>query len=82
VEKLRRFTFAACCLLLVAPSLDARGASERQYFVFIGSMAGPSGQGIYAYRFNALTGEAQFLGLAAATPSRSFLIVNPDQRFL
>ena len=43
---------------------------------------GAGASGIYAYRFNAVTGESTFLGLAAETPNPSFLAVSHDRRFL
>jgi 6-phosphogluconolactonase len=68
--------------LLFAPLNLAAGNSRAQNFiVYVGTLGGTA-QGIYAYRFNAATGAATFLGLAAETPNPSFLVVSHNQHFL
>jgi 6-phosphogluconolactonase len=67
-----------------SPSLGAapKSGSKRSYLVYVGTYTGPSSKGIYAYRFNAVTGRAVSLGLVAETANPSFLAIDPGQRFL
>ena len=53
--------------------------------MFVGTYTKAPSKGIYAYRFQAATGEVTPLGtagLAAETENPSFLAVHPNQRFL
>jgi 6-phosphogluconolactonase len=74
---------------LVTPLLIAaavRGAEKAgpgaQFLVYVGTYTGPKSKGIYAFRFDAATGRADSLGLAAPTTNPSFLAVEPGGRFL
>ena len=68
-------TIAAAVLL--APAMFA------QYVAYFGTYTKPDkSQGIYAYRYDAGTGKLTSIGLAAETPSPSFLAVHPNGRFL
>lgn len=57
---------------------------EKGKVLFVGTQTGaPStSEGIYAYRWDAGTGSLTSLGLAAKTPTPSFLALSPDGRFL
>ncbi|HZQ44848.1 MAG TPA: lactonase family protein [Acidobacteriaceae bacterium] len=69
-------------LLLLAPLTLAAGSSPaRNFLIYVGTLGG-SARGIYAYRFNATTGAATFLGLAAQTTSPSFLVAGHTRRVL
>lgn len=69
-------------LLLLAPLNLAVGSTHaRNSLLYVGTM-GDGARGIYAYRFNSTTGEAAFLGLAAETPSPSFITVSHDRHTL
>ena len=48
-------------------------AAEKQYILYVGTYTTGDSKGIYAYRYNAETGELEPLGLAAATENPSFL---------
>jgi 6-phosphogluconolactonase len=57
------------------------------YLVYVGTYtskgSAPTGsKGIYAYRFNAASGEIESLGLAAESEQPSFLAVDPQRKFL
>lgn len=68
---------AACALLLFAlPALAA------DYTLYVGTYTGKGSEGIYAYRFNSVTGAATPSGLAAKTENPSFLALSKDQRLL
>ncbi|HEV2492035.1 MAG TPA: lactonase family protein [Terriglobia bacterium] len=75
--------FVLATLLLAASARsgeDASGAGN--YLVYVGTYTLRGSQGIYAYRFDAHTGELTALGLAAQTTNPSFLAVDPNRRFL
>ena len=76
----RHFLFLAPALALGA----ARSAlaAPANYLAYIGTYTGPKSQGIYAYRFQAATGEMTSLGLAAETPNPSWVTIHPSGRFL
>ncbi len=57
--------------------------SQRTYLTYVGTYTGDNGsRGIYAFRFSPDTGRLEPLGLAAETPSPSFLALHPSGRFL
>jgi 6-phosphogluconolactonase len=65
------------CLLLIGATL--RGADP---LVFIGTYTDNGSKGIYAFRMQTKTGKLTPLGLAVQTTNPSFLVENPDHRFL
>jgi len=50
--------------------------------LFVGTYTTKGSKGIYAYKFDAATGELKNVGLAAETPQPSFLVVSHDGKFL
>jgi len=82
---MRRSILIALFILLLALVLvwGARaGANKGSYLMYIGTYTDHSSKGIYAYRFDAETGHATSLGLAAETSNPSFLTINPKKKFL
>lgn len=69
--------FAVCA----AP---AARAQQGKYLFYVGTYTadGNSSKGIYAYRFDAASGESTPLGLVAETTNPSFVALSPDGRFL
>jgi hypothetical protein len=67
----RRFasSIAFLVLLLLLPSTGQarKTASRSPYLMYVGTYTGPDTKGIYAYRFDAATGEATPIGLVAWT---------------
>src|SRR5947209_20583879 len=61
-----------------APQTNAKGA----YLIYVGTYTGPTSKGVYAYRFNAVTGKSTSLGLVAETTNQSFLAIDRTRRFL
>lgn len=55
-----------------------------QYLFYVGTYTeeGSKSKGIYAYRFDAATGQSTPLGLAAETTNPSFVALSPNGRFL
>src|SRR4051812_25169216 len=74
--------------LLLAVIVSAAGwgvfaqAPADDYFVYLGTYTAHAAKGIYAYRFQPSSGKLTTMGVAAATPSPSFLAVHPNGRFL
>src|ERR1700730_1397415 len=69
-------------LLLPWPARPQKRRSNGTYLVYVGTYTGPSSKGIYAYGFDAATGQATSLGLAAEGGNPSFLAIDPRRRFL
>jgi 6-phosphogluconolactonase len=74
--------FAA--VLVMAASALAAAKKENQYLMYVGTYTeeGSTSKGIYAYRFNSVTGQLTSVGLATQTTNPSFLVVHPNHRFL
>jgi len=69
-------------LLLVSFCCSAVLAETNKYLVYVGTYTVRGSKGIYAYRYDASTGQLEDLGLAAETPSPSFLAISPNHKFL
>jgi 6-phosphogluconolactonase len=65
---------------LMSPARAQTPALE--YFVYVGTYTQAASKGIYAYRFQPAAGKLTSIGLAAETPSPSFLAVHPSGRYL
>ena len=85
-------TIRCFCLVLaalLAPfllALYAQGtetaATKSKYLLYIGTYTEKKSKGIYAYRFDPVTGQSNSLGLAAESVNPSFLAIEPSRRFL
>jgi 6-phosphogluconolactonase len=74
-------------LLCSAVSASAMHATENSSppgssIAYVGGYTDKEGKGIYAFRFNARTGELIPLGLAVETPYPSFLVLHPTGKYL
>jgi 6-phosphogluconolactonase len=71
--------FSATLAASPAPS-----PKQGQYLFYVGTYTeeGSASKGIYAYRFDAATGQATSLGLAAETTNPSFVALAPSGRYL
>jgi len=69
-------------LLLLIFCSSAVFAETNKYLVYVGTYTVRGSKGIYAYRYDASTGQLEDLGLAAETPSPSFLAISPNHKFL
>ncbi len=72
-----RYLRAFAGLLLIASA-----ASAADYIVYAGTYTREGSKGIYAFRFQTTNGKISPLGVAAETPSPSFLTESADHRFL
>lgn len=70
----------AAFALLGATSVLA--AESNQKIVYVGTYTNHGSNGIYAYRFDASTGEVTSIGLAAETPQPSWVIFSSDGKYL
>jgi 6-phosphogluconolactonase len=70
---------AALLFAPLAPAVAASGAGE---LLYVGPYTNSTSKGIYAYRFDPKTAAIEALGVAAETPSPSFIIADPAGRFL
>src|ERR1700736_5261365 len=71
--------------LLFSTLLAAAPAEQHgKYIFYVGTYTedGSQSKGIYAYRFDADTGQITSLGLAAETTNPSFVALHPNGRFL
>ena len=70
--------------LFLSTLLAAAQAETRKYIFYVGTYTedGSKSKGIYAYRFDAETGQTTSLGLAAETTNPSFVALHPNGRFL
>jgi len=79
---------AASLLLVILLSTllaaAARAEQRGKYIFYVGTYTedGSKSKGIYAYRFDADTGQITSLGLAAETTNPSFVALHPNGRFL
>ncbi len=76
----------ACVLGLVALAVGVesvtRAARRAERVVYIGTYTGEASKGIYAFRFDDLSGALTAIGLVAETPSPSFLTASANGRFV
>src|SRR4051812_30655913 len=72
-----------CCAtaLMALISVGNLWAAD-EWIAYIGTYTRGKSKGIYAYRFDAKTGNTTEIGLVAETPNPSFLAVHPNQRYL
>jgi 6-phosphogluconolactonase len=69
-------------ILLVVLAAGAARAIDYQYLVYVGTYTDKGSKGIYAYRFDPGTGEADAIGLVAETANPSFLAVDLNHKYL
>lgn len=70
-------------LLTICALLCSAAFAADHYLFYIGTYTeGTQSKGIYAYRFDASTGQSTSLGLAAETVNPSFVALHPNGRFL
>jgi 6-phosphogluconolactonase len=80
---LRRSILLTCIFL---SAVFTASAASGKYLFYVGTythtQSGATGKGIYAYRFDATTGEITSLGLATESVNPSFVAISPDGKFL
>src|SRR5438477_2916407 len=77
--------FALLLLVMTfVASFASAAADDGKYLFYVGTYTqeGSKSKGIYAYRFDAVTGQSTSLGLVAETTNPSFLAIDRTRRFL
>src|SRR5256885_5719267 len=72
--------FAPLFLFGATPNHEKTSAGN--YLIYVGTYTTEQSKGIYAYRFNAATGQFVPLGLAAETRNPAFFAVDPHHKNL
>jgi 6-phosphogluconolactonase len=79
------FVFLVFSTVIVAPNYlnsAPKPAGNSQHLAFVGTYTGKTGsKGIYAFEFDSTTGKLTLRGLAAETPSPSWVAVHPSGKF-
>ena len=83
-HRLRPTTLLFAILLSTLFAAAAPAEQHGKYIFYVGTYTedGSKSKGIYAYRFDADTGQITSLGLAAETTNPSFVAPHPNGRFL
>src|SRR5215471_3782258 len=77
------FARGAFALLATVLNLAAQTPAKGQFFLYAGTSTNRgTSKGIYAFRYDSATGKTEPMGLAAESPSPSFLAVHPNHRYL
>ena len=70
---------------VVPQAMAAPGRSmttANSYFVYVGTYTGSTSKGIYGFRFDPKTGQFTSTGLVAELANPSWLVTDPQHRFL
>jgi len=80
----RRTFLSSFAGLPLAPAVFAmqKASSKGKFIAYIGTYTGQKSKGIYAYRFDAASGETEPLGLVAEAQNPTFLAIDPSNRYL
>ena len=83
----RLLTIVALLFALALPHFANAAPATGKYLFYVGTYTNDDGKatkskGIYAFRYDAATGEITALGLAAETTNPSFVALHPNGRFL
>lgn len=79
----RDFLWGALVAPVAAKAWALRAGEEaKRRLLFVGTQTGTGSQGIYAYRWEPLTGELQSAGLAAESDNPTFLAIDPEAKYL
>ncbi len=68
--------------LLLMLSAFSSTIFAQSFTLFVGTYTGSGSKGIYAYRFNAVTGRATFLNATDRIDNPSYLAIAPNKKFL
>ena len=71
--------FASALVPAVVLSFSAHA---EKFIAYVGTYTGPKSDGIYAFRFDSGSGQAEPLGLVAKTANPTFLAAHPDGKHL
>jgi 6-phosphogluconolactonase len=73
---------AAPLLLFSSAQTHEKAAAKGQYLAFVGTYTTKtSSKGIYAFRFDTVTGQLSSFGVAVETPDPSWVVVHPNGKY-
>ena len=76
------FTFATLAALSARAAPAKTPMALNTTLVYVGTYTASGSQGLYSYRYNAHTGKLTLIGVAARLANPSFLVTDPQHRFL
>jgi 6-phosphogluconolactonase len=79
---MKRFVMLLALLFAFATALPIAQKAAGEYFVYVGSYTAATSKGIYAWKFNPVSGALTSVGLVAETPNPAHVWVSPNGRFL
>jgi 6-phosphogluconolactonase len=79
-----RYAAAGLLGMALLPSATAgkNSSKDGKYFVYVGTYTRGDSKGVYAYRFDAKSGNLEKLGLAGEVVNPSWVTVHPNGKFL
>lgn len=82
--EISRRCFHIVLIFLLTAIVGSAAPTGGKYLFYVGTYTeqGGKSKGIYAFRFDATTGQSTALGLAAETTNPSFVALHPNGRFL
>jgi 6-phosphogluconolactonase len=83
-HSLPNLRYFALLIVLILSTILPSAAQAGKYLFYVGTYTeeGSKSKGIYAYRYDGVTGEITPLGLAAETTNPSFVAPHPNGKFL
>ena len=82
IRRIPGLKFTKLFALVVVLAATLVSAADYKSLVYVGTYTDKGSKGIYAYRFDPVSGESDAIGLVAETPNPSFLAVDPNRKFL
>jgi 6-phosphogluconolactonase len=82
LELLTIFAWFLVSMPQIANAATKKMSSASSYLVYVGTYTASSSKGIYGYRFDPGTGKLTEIGVAAEVVNPSFMVTDPQHRFL
>src|ERR1019366_2563837 len=82
IRRIPKFKLTKLVVFVVVLSATLVSAADYKSLVYVGTYTDKGSKGIYAYRFDPVSGESDVIGLVAETPNPSFLAVDPSYKYL
>ena len=82
IRRIPKFKLTKLVVFVVVLSATLVSAADYKSLVYVGTYTDKGSKGIYAYRFDPVSGESDVIGLVAETPNPSFLAVDPSHKYL
>src|ERR1022692_5301659 len=82
IRRIPKLKLTKLVVFVVVLAATFVSAADYKSLVYVGTYTDKGSKGIYAYRFDPVSGESDAIGLVAETPNPSFLAVDPNRKFL